>query len=148
MNREERLPSDDQILAMAYSDGELSGAALVEFEMRIAREPALACEVTAQKRLHLLARHAAGPEPMDHEWNRIERSAVHRTGLGLAWSLILVGSLGLLGWGVAEELSSGLPLVPKISIALLIAGLGAFFLITLRNRLRTIAYDPYTQVKR
>lgn len=148
MSREDRPPSDDQILAMAYADGELAGSARTEFEVRLARDAALAREVTAQKRLHVLARHAAGPEPMDHEWDRIARSGAQRTGLGLSWALIVIGSLGLSGWAVAEELSSGLPLLPKISIALLVAGLVSLFLLTLRNRLRTIPYDPYTQVKR
>ena len=148
MSRDDRPPSDDQILAMAYADGELAGTARAEFEARLSRDSALAREVAAQQRLHVLARLAAGPEPMDHEWKRIERSSLHRSGLGLAWTMIAVGSLGLLAWAVAEELRSGLPLVPKISIALLMAGLVALFLITLRNRLRTMPLDPYTQVKR
>jgi len=148
MSREDRPPSDDQILAMAFADGELEGAARIEFEARLARDPALALEVTAQKRLHLLAREAAGPEPMDHEWKRIESSRAHRSARGLAWTLIATGSFGLAGWAIAEELRSGLPVVPKISIALLLAGLAMLFLITLRNRLRTMPYDPYTQIKR
>lgn len=148
MSQEDRPPSDDQILAMAYADGELAGSARAEFEARLAGDAALALEVAAQKRLHVLARHAAGPEPMDHEWDRIARSGVQRAGLGLAWTLILIGSLGLLAWAVVEELRSNLSLVPKISIALLLAGLTALFLLTLRNRLRTMPYDPYTQVKR
>jgi anti-sigma factor RsiW len=148
MSPEERPPSDDHLLAMAYADGELSGSVRAEFEARLARDAALAREVTAQQRLHVLARQAAGPEPMDHEWNRIERSSVQRSGLGLAWALIVAGSLGLLGWAVSEELRSGLPIVPKISLAMLMAGLAALFLLTLRNRLRTMPYDPYTQVKR
>ena len=148
MSREDRPPSDDQILAMAYADGELAGAARAEFEARLSRDILLAREVAAQKRLHVLARQAAGPEPMDHEWSRIERSSVHRSGRGLAWTMIVVGSLGILGWSVAEELRSGLPIVPKISIAMLMAGLVVLFLLTLRNRLRTMPFDPYTQVKR
>jgi hypothetical protein len=98
--------------------------------------------------LHVLARQAAGPEPMDHEWARIARSPVHRAGLGLAWTSIVIGSLGTLAWAVTEELSSGLPPVAKISITLLVAGLCVLFLLTLRNRLRTIPFDPYNQVKR
>jgi len=148
MRLEERPPSDDQILAMAYADGELAGNARAEFEARMSHDAALAREVVAQQRLHVLARHAAGAEPMDHEWDRIERSRLNRSGRGLAWTLIVTGSAGILFWAVVEELRSGLPLVPKISIALLFAGLAALFLITLRNRLRTMPYDPYAQVKR
>ncbi len=148
MRLEERPPSDDQILAMAYADGELAGTARVEFEARMSRDASLAREVVLQQRLHVLARHAAGSEPMDHEWDRIERSRLHRSGRGLAWTMIVAGSAGILAWAVVEELRSGLPLVPKISIALLLAGLAALFLITLRNRLRTMPYDPYSQVKR
>jgi hypothetical protein len=85
---------------------------------------------------------------MDHEWARIARSSVQRTGVGFAWASIVAGSLGLLGWGIAEELRSGLSIVPKVSIALLSIGLVALFLLTLRNRLRTLPYDPYTEIKR
>jgi hypothetical protein len=148
MIREERPPPDDQLLAMAYADGEIAGAARAEFEQRMQREPRLGREVAVQQRLHVLARHAAGPEPMDHEWARIARSHVQRTGVGFAWAAIVAGSVGLLVWGIAEELNSGLPLVPKISIALLSVGLVALFLLTLRNRLRTLPYDPYTEIKR
>jgi hypothetical protein len=148
MIREERPPPDDQLLAMAYADGEIAGAARAEFEQRMQLEPRLGREVAVQQRLHVLARHAAGPEPMDHEWARIARSRVQRTGVGFAWASIVAGSVGLLVWGIAEELSSGLPLLPKISIALLSVGLVALFLLTLRNRLRTLPYDPYTEIKR
>ena len=148
MMREERPPPDDQLLAMAYADGEIAGAARAEFEQRMQREPLLGREVAMQQRLHVLARHAAGPEPMDHEWARIARSRAQRTGIGLAWASIVAGSLGLVGWGIAEELRSGLSIVPKVSIALLSIGLVALFMLTLRNRLRTLPYDPYTEIKR
>jgi anti-sigma factor RsiW len=148
MSPEERTPADDEMLAMAYADGELSGSVREEFEARLGREPLLAREVAAQQGLYLLARHAAGPEPMDHEWSRIERSGLQRAGLGLSWTLVVIGSLALCSWAIVEELRSHLPLLPKISIAMLTAGLAGLFLLTLKNRLRTLPYDPYTQVKR
>jgi anti-sigma factor RsiW len=151
MSRDERVPSpasNDEVLAMAYADGELSGSARAELEARLAVEPALAREVAAQQRLHLLARHAVGPEPMDHEWKRIARSPVQRVGVRAAWASIVIGALGVVGWAAVQELCSELPPVLKVSLALLAAGLVTMFLLTLRNRLRTLPYDPYDQVQR
>lgn len=148
MSGVEREPTQDELSAMAYVDGELAPPEMRAFESRMQRDAALAREVAELRGLAVLARHAAGPEPMDFEWERIARSSAQRTGVSIAWTLIVVASLGLLAWGVYEELCSSLALAPKILITALIAGLALLLYITAKNRMRTLPFDPYTKVKR
>ena len=144
----EREPTRDELLAMAYADGELAPEERARFEERLAQEPGLAREVSELRRLAVLARHAAPPEPMDHEWERLARSSSQR-GLWSAGSLLVgAGLLGLAAWGLTCLECSQASWVPKLLVPLAI--LGALLLVgaAVRARARTLRYDPYRDVKR
>ena len=141
-------PTREQLLTMAYADGELDEAARKGFEEQMASRPDLAREVAQLNRLHVLARQMAGPEPMDHEWARLERDPLHRAGIGGGLLLLLLGALALTGWIAWEvAVSDESPGVKLIFGALLGGGL-LMLLATLRARLRTLPYDPYTEIQR
>jgi anti-sigma factor RsiW len=141
-------PTRDELLAMAYADGELTPEAHEQFRVRMQHEPKLAKAVSDHQRLALVARQLAPPEPMDYEWQRIAEEGHSRAWAGLAWALMFVGGLGLAGWAVLEVYRSELdPLAKTLSGALLV-GILLLFLYTLRNRLRTLPFDPYTEVQR
>jgi len=149
MNTEKGHPTRDELLAMAYVDGELADQARAELEARLAAEPELGRQIAAYRKLDLLGRAQAPPEPMDHEWRRLARDGVQRAGLGLGWSLVFVAGLGLLGWAVwAVATDPELELTPKLLIGGALLGASLLFLATLRARLRTLPYDPYTEVER
>lgn len=148
MKPEDRPPSADELLAMAYADGELDPAQHAQFEARLRREPTLAAEVAAQRRIAVVARDFAPPEPMDYEWERISRSRLTRVGLWLAWFMIAVGGLGSILFGEFELLESNAHPLFKILVTLLVSGVILLFSLTLRARLRTRKFDPYTEVKR
>jgi len=143
-----REPSRDELLAMAYVDGELPAEEAGSFEKRLATEPALAREVAELQKLGILARQVAPPEPKDHEWARIERGVIHGTGWTLGWILTAFGSLALAVAGVLCVWTSDVD--PRIKFCLCVASLGLLilFLLVLRARLRTLPFDPYTEVKR
>ena len=145
MNRE---PTKEQLDAMAYADGELEGPARREFEDLMATRPDLAREVTRLKRLEILARQAAGPEPMDSEWARLDASPLHRGGLGLGLGFLLLGASGLCLWFGFELLRSDLPPWSKACLGSLFAGALLLLCVTVRARLRTLPFDPYTEIKR
>ena len=144
----EREPTADELQAMAYADGELAPAERARFEARLAAEPALAREVSLQMRLTVLAREVAPPEPADHEWARIERSAAHSLGWSLAVLSVVLGLTCTIGYGGWCLACSEAPLVLKIALGLVTAGFIAWFVLVARARARTRRYDPYTEVKR
>lgn len=141
-------PTPDELLAMAYADGELDPDARARFEARLAGEPELARAVALQQRLNVLAREVAPSEPEDLEWARLERSHVRRFGWSLATLLVLLGVAGALGCGVYGFACSEASPLLKLSVGLLAAGFLLWFALVARARARTRPYDPYTEVKR
>ena len=141
-------PSREQLLAMAYVDGELDATARAAFEVELAAREDLRREVVQLQRLGLLARSMAAPEPMDHEWQRLERDPLQRTSTVLGFVALAVGATGLAGWGGWMVWKSELDATPKALLAALCAGALILFLVTVRGRLRTLPYDPYTEIER
>jgi anti-sigma factor RsiW len=141
-------PTRDQLLAMAYADDELDQAGRREFESRLAERPDLAREVTQLQRLQILARQMAGPEPMDHEWGRLDDDALHRVGIQGGLMLLLLAAVGLIGWSVAAVAVSDLALWKKLICGSMLGGGLLMLLATIRARLRTLPYDPYTEIQR
>lgn len=148
MTADRREPSRDQLLAMAYVDGELSAEARHEMEARLGSEPALRREVAELQRLAVMTRQLAPPEPMDHEWEELSQELVHSTGTTLGWILAVIGTLGLGATSLVLVATSDMPTGLKFFLAVALAGFALLFLLTLRARLRTLPLDPYTQVKR
>ena len=148
MTASERQPSRDELLAMAFVDGELDTEAREAFERRLATEEPLLREVAQLKKLEVLARQVAPPEPIDFEWQRLEKELVHSSGLTLGLWMTALGLLALSGWSAVRLLASELGPVPKLGLAALLMGSLTAFGVILRARLRTLPYDPYTEVKR
>ena len=148
MKLDDREPTRDELLAMAYADGELTEEARSEFERRLSNEPPLAREVAQLKKLELIARSTAPPEPMDYEWERLSADPVHKGGTSIGFTLLFFGTVGAAGWGMIELLGSDLALMPKLLATSAVAGAAILFITTLRARLRTLPYDPYTEVQR
>lgn len=144
----ERQPTRDELLAMAYVDGELAAQARAEFEQRLAAEPALRREVSALRDLELLARQAAPKEPADHEWAALAREPSQRAALGLGAGLLIVGALALLMVGMWELVRAELAPLLKWPLAALVLGAAFLFGAVLRARLRTLPHDPYRKVQR
>ena len=148
MNALEREPTPDELLAMAYADGELDVEARREFEERLRTSEELAVEVARHQKINVLARNSALPEPQDFEWERLAKDPLQRTGLGLGWVLVLFGSIGGAAWIGFGLFQSDMPVFLKLCLYALIVGFGSLFLAVLRRRLRTLPYDPYTEVQR
>lgn len=148
MAAEEREPTREELLAMAYADGELRGAEREAFERELATRSELRLLVTRERRLDALARGAAGPEPMDHEWRALAADPLQRAGLGLGWFLLLGGlALGLIATFVALWLSD-VDLTWKLALSAVALGFAVLLALAVRARLRTRAYDPYTEIQR
>ena len=141
-------PSREELLAMAYVDGELDAGARAAFEVELATREDLRREVVQLQRLGLLARSMAAPEPIDHEWRKLARDPLQQTSTVAAFIAMAVGATGLAGWAAWMIWESDLSPTPKTLLAALCGGALLLFLVTLRGRLRTLPYDPYTEIER
>ena len=144
----ERNPDPDELLAMAYADGELGPDERLEFETRMGREPALARNLAQHRALEIMARQAAPPEPMDTEWKRLEGDPLLRAVRLLGWVLFIVGGVGLGAFGILGVWDSEMDSAPKALLLAMIAGSVVLFLHTVHARLSTLPYDPYRSVER
>jgi anti-sigma factor RsiW len=148
MKSTEREPSQDELLAMAYADGELGADERGAFELRLAGDARLARDVARYRSLQVIARQAAPPEPMDFEWRRLARDPLQRALAYGGWILAALGALVLVAWGEYVVAVSDMPLIPKLGLCGLVLGIALLFAAAIRARLRTRAYDPYTEVQR
>ena len=134
---------------MAYVDGELDEAARQEFEARLQSSSELRSEVSELSRLGVLARQAAPPEPMDYEWEAIAGDPVQRAMHPFAWLCTGLGVLALAAWSAWAFLADeSIGKAEKATVGLTVGGLLLLFLLVLKNRLRTLPYDPYRDVRR
>ncbi len=142
------MPTPEELRAMAYADGELSDDETREFERKMIDDPKLAREVAQLKRLEVLSRQVAGPEPMDAEWKRLAEDPWQQTGTNVGYAALLIAAVGLalcmvVGIAVAE-----ISVLVKVLLLLVVGGFTLLLVLTLRARLRTLPYDPYTKVQR
>lgn len=148
MAREAREPTREELSAMAYADGELSGTEREEFERLLGERADLRERVARARRLDVLARASAGPEPMDLEWRALDAEPLHRASLGLGLTLVLAG-LALGAFGLLYFLwTSPLPKAVPLGAAAVLAGMAVLGFRAVRARLRTRALDPYSEIRR
>jgi anti-sigma factor RsiW len=141
-------PSRDELFAMAYVDDELAPDDRRAFEARLAKEPALAAEVAALKRLELFARTAAPPEPIDLAWQAIDEDPLQKGTVSAGWLFAVAGLFGMSVMLAIALWNARLAPVTKLSIVAVVLGTFLLFVSVLRRRMRSLAFDPYTSVKR
>ncbi len=145
----DKPPSADELLAMAYADGELSAEDVERFETRVKSEPTLVRLLAEHHALDVLARRVAPPEPADHEWNRLKVDPVFRASVSLGWSLVIAGaaiSFVLAIWGIWTN--EALPIWQRGVILGSLLGFVLLFLSVLWRRVRSYPLDPYRHVER
>lgn len=143
-----RGPTTDELLAMAYADGELSAGARREFETRLAHEAPLRALVADQRRIAVLAREAAPPEPLELAALSFEKRVASALYLLGGRAFLLLGALWLLTW-IALASVEGAWRPPLAGAALLAAaGVGLLLLRARATRRATLHLDPYRDVRR
>jgi len=142
-------PSEDELLAMAYADGELKEEARSDAAARIASDEDFALRVAHYQRLDVATRTATPPEPADTAHAKLSAEPSQRAALGLGMFALVAGFLGFYAWVFYEMIRDPeLETLPKV---LILGGIGGFlllFLAVLRNRLRELPHDPYTKIQR
>ena len=144
----DREPTQDELMAMAYADGELPVESRRTFEARMLHEPALARLVAEHRALEILGRRAAPPEPIDSEWRRLDRDPLVRWTELCGWALFIAGGVGLALYGIYQVWLSDMESLPKTLVLATIAGFLLLFLVMVHARLATLPFDPYRNVER
>ena len=143
-----REPTELELAAMAYFDGQLADDELRAFEERLRSDADLARAVAEYRSLDFALKTAAPSEPIDQEWERqrndpVQRFLLHGSiafgALGLA--LLLVAFLAEVTNG-ASDAWAGLGFGLLLLAAALLIGRG------IRGRLHELPFDPYVHVKR
>lgn len=142
-------PTPQQLTMMAWLDGELAPGDRLEFEQQMVQDPALAAEAAAQKRIMDLTRSFGTLEPTEVEMRRFWTSFYNRNEWRLAWVLLTVGAVGLLGEGVFLLLTTAsLTWLMKGAALCTLAGAALLIWNTARLRMRTSRFDRYRGVMR
>lgn len=146
---DESAPPPDELLAMAFADGELSPEERLAFEQRMVHEESLARLVAEHLALDVLARRVAPKEPQDHEWERLRLNPLFIGSRSSGWVLLVLGSVATLAltvFGVATNESLSAP--TRVGILGALLGFLLLFLTVAARRLRTLPLDPYRHVER
>ena len=146
---EEPPPGEDELLAMAYADGELDAAEAASFAERLRAEPDLLRRVAEHRAIDVLARLSSQPEPAELDWAQLREEASFRGSRALGW-VLLAGALaaGALLFGLDFLQDDGVPLPVRLLAAAGGLGLALLFTTVLRRRLRALPLDPYRHVQR
>jgi len=141
-------PTTDELLAMAYADGELSPQAVRDFETRLARESRLRVLVADQQRIAVLAREAAPAEPLELASLIVERGAPMSALAFLGRALLALGLAWTILWLALSALDGAWR--PPLAGAALSAALGLVLLAARAWAVRraTRHLDPYRDVRR
>jgi len=143
-----RAPTTDELLAMAYADGELAPEAERAFEARLAGDARLRVLVADQRRIAVLAREAAPSEPLELASIAIERGAPFSLLAFAGRALLVLAGLWTILWlCLACFESARRPPIAGAALALAL-GLGLLALRAVLVRRATVHLDPYRDLRR
>ncbi|MBN2413514.1 hypothetical protein JXQ31_17685 [candidate division KSB1 bacterium] len=142
-----------KILLMGAVDGELTAEERKEFELLLAENPEYKKEYQEYKNLKEATKEMKFKNPPAELWDSYWLSVYNRIERGLGWILLSIGCIILLtfaGFHFFKTLifEADLPLIIKISIFSVIAGLAILLVSIVRERLFTYKSDPYKEIKR
>ena len=140
-------------LMMAALDGELQGEEQVELDRLLAESAELRSEWQQMHRVKEVTGTMTYPKPPDEVWDRYWMSTYNRLERGVAWILVSIGAVLLVGYGLwhaVEALFADSDLPPVLRWGVLAMLLGSFILIfsVLREKLRVNRKDPFNEVRR
>jgi len=146
---EEPPPSEDELLAMAYADGELGAEEATNFSARLKAEPALLRLVAEHRALDVLARQVGHPEPAEIDWSDLKEDRTYRGTTAAGWILLTLSvSIGVAIASGEFLLDDTVPAPTRILAGAGVLGLALLFGSVLRRRLRAIPLDPYRHLQR
>ena len=140
---------DFRPLLMGLMDGELSAEEAASTNDHLIRCAACREEYEQIARTCEKIGAVSFQEPGDAEMDRLWRSPFSRFARNAGWLLVLLGYLGLIGYGLYEFMRSGTEaLFAKVALGAVMAGTGILLVLVIRNRIAGYRNDPYKEVRR
>lgn len=152
--REARFGGDRlRRLMMAHLDGELDPPEREELERRLASDPALEREWDRLVRLKEVTEGMRLRKPPEEVWDSYWTSVYRRLERGVAWILVSIGVMVLLGygaWTAVQELlaDTEMPWFLKAAILATTVGVVVLFVSVLREKLFVRGRQRYKDVER
>ncbi len=152
--REARFGGDSlRRLMMAHLDGELAPHEREELERRLASDPALEREWDRLVRLKEVTEGMRLRKPPEEVWDSYWTSVYRRLERGVAWILVSVGVMVVLGygaWTAVQELiaDAEMPWFLKAAILATTVGVVVLFVSVLREKLFVRGRERYKDVER
>jgi ferric-dicitrate binding protein FerR (iron transport regulator) len=140
-------------LMMAALDDELDVNQRAELERILSHDAELRAEWERLVRLKEATKSMMLRRPPEEMWSHYWASVYNRFERGIGWTLVSLGAVVLVSWGIWEFLGSlfadtELPFYIKLSILAVVAGLTILTFSVFREKLFTRARDPYREVER
>jgi len=142
-----------KILLMGAVDNELNADERKEFERLLADNPAFKKEYQEYVKLKEATKNMKFKNPPAELWDSYWLNVYNRIERGLGWILLSIGCIILLtfaGYHFFRVIvfEANLPLIIKISIFSVIAGLAVLLVSIVRERIFIYKSDPYKEIKR
>ena len=145
-------PERDAPLLSAYVDGELEPEDAVRVEAWLAASAEAREEVRRLRELKHLTSALQLREPPPEAWEAFWTDFWNRGERGLGWTLLVLGALIVGGYAllrlVAAILAATLPVIVRLGIFALGAGLVVLLVSVLRERIYARKHTRYKDVKR
>ncbi len=153
MKNEKHLPREWQHLLMKALDDALSDEEKRHFEQLLESSAEFRHEWREFSSVHKLTRSLTFKQPQGEVWDMYHTNVFNRLERGISWFLTLTGIILLTGYGLYQFVSvfvpdPTIPLIVKIGVVFLGAGLVALFFSVLREKIFMRKNDPYREVER
>ena len=141
-----------RLLMMKALDGELAGSEHSEFD-NFLRDEECRREWNAFRKVKEATMDLKMTSPPSEVWDGYWKGMYNRSERGIAWILVTLGAVVLFAWGSIEVVAAlwadaQVPVIVKVGIFTLAAGLVLLFFSVIRERWFTSRHDKYKEVVR
>jgi hypothetical protein len=136
-----------------YLDGDITREEHTELDELLSSDSELRSEFDEQVRIKEVLRKMKLKNPSVEVWDSYWLGVYNRLERGLAWILVSIGAIILIGYGSYEAVSEMLndtstPGIVKIGVSVLVTGGVILLFSVLREKIFTRKHDKYKEVQR
>lgn len=136
-------------LLHGYLDGELLQSDEQRASSHLEDCPACLAELESFRKLKQEVKAMKLQEPTEQEWQRARPTIVVRAARGTGWSLLVAGTVALIGFGAYEfAVDPAVQALEKTAVLAVVLGLAALLASVLQERVQAARTDRYKEVEK